>query len=115
VSHILTQTQLLFFSALAFVWLNLKGMYPPELPSTNLDFDWMYRRPVPRLINACGRLVNSVDLAVRGRIISLGNALEQRLAALNGSDGVFSRTISISSMVAWMVTLLALVLIFRLI
>ncbi|AMO68460.1 putative monovalent cation/H+ antiporter subunit D [gamma proteobacterium BDW918] len=113
VSHILTQTQLLFFSALAFVWLNLKGMYPPELPSTNLDFDWMYRRPLPRLINACGRLVNRVDLTIRSRIMGIGNTLEQRLAALNSGEGVFSRTISISSMAAWMVTLLALLLIIR--
>ena len=42
-THVLTQTQLLFFSALAFVWLNLKGLYPPELPSVNLDVDWLYR------------------------------------------------------------------------
>ena len=45
-THVLAQTQLLFFSALAFVWLNLKGLYPPELRSTNLDFDWFYRRPI---------------------------------------------------------------------
>lgn len=43
-THVLAQTQLLFFSALAFVWLNLKGMYPPELRSVNLDFEWLYRR-----------------------------------------------------------------------
>ncbi|MEZ9142668.1 Na(+)/H(+) antiporter subunit D, partial [Shewanella sp. 10N.286.52.E4] len=36
-THVLAQTQLLLFSALAFVWLNLKGMYPPELRSTHLD------------------------------------------------------------------------------
>ena len=42
--HVLTQLQLLFFSALAFAWLNLAGLYPPELPSVNLDADWLYRR-----------------------------------------------------------------------
>ena len=47
VTHVLTQLQLLFFSALAFVWLNLKNMYPPELPSTNLDTDWLYRKFAP--------------------------------------------------------------------
>ena len=35
--HVLTQLQLLFFSALAFAWLMLSGVYPPELRSTNLD------------------------------------------------------------------------------
>ncbi|MGD8934685.1 MAG: Na(+)/H(+) antiporter subunit D, partial [Gammaproteobacteria bacterium] len=30
-THVLAQLQLLFFSALAFVWLNKQGLYPPEL------------------------------------------------------------------------------------
>ncbi len=46
-THVLTQLQLLFFSALAFVWLNLRGMYPPELRSTHLDVDWFYRKLLP--------------------------------------------------------------------
>lgn len=47
-THVLAQTQLLFFSALAFVWLNKQGLYPPELRSVNLDVDWLYRRLLPR-------------------------------------------------------------------
>jgi len=50
VTHVLTQLQLLFFSALAFVWLNLRKLYPPELPSTNLDADWLYRKLAPGFI-----------------------------------------------------------------
>jgi len=46
-THVLAQLQLLFFSALAFVWLNKRGMYPPELRSTNLDVEWIYRKLVP--------------------------------------------------------------------
>lgn len=46
-THTLTQLQLLFFSALAFVWLNKKGLYPPELKSVNLDVEWLYRRLMP--------------------------------------------------------------------
>ncbi len=46
-THVLTQTQLLFFSALAFVWLNKQGLYPPELHSVNLDAEWVYRRLLP--------------------------------------------------------------------
>lgn len=47
VTHTLTQLQLLFFSALAFVWLNKKGLYPPELKSVNLDVEWLYRTAMP--------------------------------------------------------------------
>lgn len=46
-THVLTQLQLLFFSALAFVWLNKQGLYPPELRSVNLDVEWLYRKVVP--------------------------------------------------------------------
>jgi len=46
-SHVLTQLQLLCFAAIAFAWLNIVGLYPPELHSVNLDVDWLYRRWAP--------------------------------------------------------------------
>jgi multicomponent Na+:H+ antiporter subunit D len=46
-THVITQVEILLFSALAFTILNLWGKYPPELPSVNLDIDWVYRK--------CGR------------------------------------------------------------
>jgi len=52
VTHVLAQLQLLFFSALAFVWLNKQGLYPPELHSVNLDVEWFYRKLLP----ATGRI-----------------------------------------------------------
>ncbi len=44
VSHVISQTQLLFFSALAFSLLLLSGIYPAEIRSINLDADWFYRK-----------------------------------------------------------------------
>jgi multicomponent Na+:H+ antiporter subunit D len=46
-THVLSQLQLLFFSALAFVWLNKQGLYPPELHSVNIDIEWLYRKLLP--------------------------------------------------------------------
>ncbi|MCP5119343.1 MAG: Na(+)/H(+) antiporter subunit D, partial [bacterium] len=43
-AHVITQTQLLFWSALAFTSLMLLRIYPPELRSVNLDADWAWRR-----------------------------------------------------------------------
>ena len=43
-THVITQLEILLFSALAFTLLNLWGKYPPELPSVNLDADWIYRK-----------------------------------------------------------------------
>ena len=44
VTHVVTQSQLLFWSALAFTGLKLTGLYPPELRSVNLDAEWTYRK-----------------------------------------------------------------------
>ncbi len=44
ISHVLTQTELLFFSALAFSLLMLAGIYPAEIRSINVDSDWFYRK-----------------------------------------------------------------------
>ncbi len=52
-THVLSQLQLLFFSALAFVWLNKQGIYPPELHAVNIDAEWLYRKLLP----AGGRFV----------------------------------------------------------
>jgi multicomponent Na+:H+ antiporter subunit D len=43
-THVVTQFQLLFFSAAAFAVLMLTNIYPPELRSTNIDFDWFWRK-----------------------------------------------------------------------
>ena len=48
-THVIAQAQLLFFSALAFCWLKLSGLYPPELPSVNLDAEWVYRKLGPNM------------------------------------------------------------------
>ena len=53
VSHVLAQLQLLFFAALAFVWMEIKHYAPPELHATNLDAEWTYRKLLP----ATGRFV----------------------------------------------------------
>jgi multicomponent Na+:H+ antiporter subunit D len=42
--HVVGQTQLLFFSALAFTLLMLAGIYPAEQRCVNLDADWFYRK-----------------------------------------------------------------------
>lgn len=59
--NVVLQLQLLLFSALAFVWLQLTHIYPPELRSVNLDADWLYRRlglaAYRRLVRALGGLV----------------------------------------------------------
>lgn len=42
-THVVTQVQVLFFSALAFTFLMRTRLYPPELRGVNLDADALYR------------------------------------------------------------------------
>ncbi|MDF1811582.1 MAG: Na(+)/H(+) antiporter subunit D [Verrucomicrobiales bacterium] len=44
VAHVTDQLALLLFSALAFTLLMRAGLYPAEIRSTNVDFDWFYRK-----------------------------------------------------------------------
>lgn len=44
VHHVVSQLQLLIFSALAFCMLLLSGLYPAEIRSVNVDADVFYRR-----------------------------------------------------------------------
>ncbi|MCW8963765.1 MAG: Na(+)/H(+) antiporter subunit D [Gammaproteobacteria bacterium] len=62
-THVLAQLQLLFFSALAFVWLNKRGLYPPELHSVNIDAEWLYRKAMPALAVSVRRAsANTMEL-----------------------------------------------------
>ena len=42
--HVVSQLQLLLFSALAFTLLLLTGIYPAEIRAINVDIDWLYRK-----------------------------------------------------------------------
>lgn len=109
-THVLAQTQLLFFSALAFVWLNLRGMYPPELRSTNLDVEWVYRRLCPSMLRSIFARIGTVgrlNSAFAGKLSLLAPVLARQL----GPQGFLASTHPVGSMVKWVTVLLAVYLI----
>ncbi len=68
-SRVLAQIQLLVFSALAFVWLKLSGIYPPELRSTNIDAEWIYRRGARLIYRHASAMVSASIQACYARLI----------------------------------------------
>ena len=111
-SHVLTMSQLVLFAVLAFCVLKLTGVYPPELPSTNLDFDWLYRRLMPRTAEWLVATFGPVDRAVRGAGV---NGVLRFIAGVNrhhGPEGVLGRTWPTGSTVLWIAVLLALYMLF---
>lgn len=114
VTHVLTQLQLLFFSALAFVWLNLRNMYPPELPSTNLDADWLYRKLAPAFVTRLASTVyGSYTNVEKSVAISIKRMVQNSYDAESGKPkGYFARLWPTETMVVWVAVLLAIYLIF---
>lgn len=60
-SHVVGQSQLLFYSSLAFTLLVLSGVYPAELRCVNLDFDWFYRKGGRVFYRFADRILNGVN------------------------------------------------------
>jgi len=105
-AHVLTQSQLLFFSALAFCWLNLFGLYPPELPGINIDAEWIYRKAGPVLVR---RLVTLGGGAWQGTMAYLHRRLERFIAQIyrhHGPQGIMARTWTTGGTVLWVALLL---------
>ncbi|WP_299595294.1 Na(+)/H(+) antiporter subunit D [uncultured Microbulbifer sp.] len=111
VTHVLTQLQLLFFSALAFVWLNLRHLYPPELPSVNLDVEWIYRRLVPDVLRTLFNRLFALDQRLRTAAVGGVARLVEGVTVHHRADGIMARNWLTGSMVAGVVLLLGIYLI----
>ena len=105
--HVLSQLQLLVFSALAFSWLMRSGIYPPEMRSVNLDFDWTYRRMGVRLVGGAAIALTSMNLAAGGAFRGAARAVGEWAKRHHGAEGVLARTWSTGGMALWVAVLLA--------
>jgi multicomponent Na+:H+ antiporter subunit D len=112
VTHVLTQMQLLFFGALAFVGLQKTGIYPPELRSVNIDAEWSYRWLAPRVVRGIGGVVARIDTSVRTTVMTMVRGVLDGMARGYGPRGVLARTWPTGSMVLWVAILLGAYLIF---
>ena len=69
-SHIVGQFQLVIFAMLAFTFLMRFGFYPPEIVSTVLNSDWIYRRLLPRIGSPVLSAANKISVIVNDIIVS---------------------------------------------
>ena len=113
-THVLTQLQLLLFSALAFILLKLSGLYPPELPSVNLDFDWLYRRFGLSRCIALGNVIVALDRQLRIAFLRILCQCLNRLAQLYAPNSAATRAWGSDRLVLGALGLLAAVLLFLL-
>ncbi|MDH5191155.1 MAG: Na(+)/H(+) antiporter subunit D [Gammaproteobacteria bacterium] len=74
-THVLAQLQLLIFAALAFVWMTVRGIHPPELRSTNLDVEWFYRKLLPAGAHrGLIFLSNTRDMILKNTVAAMRNS-----------------------------------------
>jgi multicomponent Na+:H+ antiporter subunit D len=105
--HVINQLQLLLFSALAFTWLMRTGAYPPELRSTNLDFDVVYRKGLPALTDVVLRAFSPIDQKIRDVAHQTFRRSVAGLYRYYGPGGSLARTLGAGGMVFWVLAMLA--------
>lgn len=109
-THVLVQLQLLAFAILAVVYLHRSGRYPAEVPSVNLDAEWLYRRLVPKLYRALVQVVSITSGLVRACFRAGLNFGAGYLSAHHRPAGFLARTWPTGSMVLWVAVLLGVYL-----
>ena len=88
--HVVGQTQLLFFSALAFTLLLRAGIYPAEIRCINLDADWFYRKGgkvfsliFDRFLNGFNRFCDRVFVkGIVGALCTVSKDIAARLSLI---------------------------------
>jgi multicomponent Na+:H+ antiporter subunit D len=110
-THVIAQLQLLFFSALAFTWLKLRGLYPPEMRAVNIDVEWGYRWLGPRVVSQVMQVLNRWHAHRRIDFLRHLGTLFGTLFIYHGPQGILARTWATGSMVLWVVILLGIYLV----
>ena len=113
IGHVVTQMQLLMFAAAAFCFLFRRGWYPPEIPSLNLDSDWLYRRAAPAMVRAVWRLLSDARGFIDHTVIPEATRGLQFLMKPMRPGGAIAHTWSSGTMTLWVAILLGAYLIFR--
>lgn len=107
-THVLAQTQLLFFAMLAFVWLNIQGVYPPEVRAVNVDAEWFYRKLLRRvsglLLNWLWRIEAGFKTSALKKIDDIIVYFAKMHSSTSGKTSIIRPT---GYMVIWVAILLA--------
>lgn len=108
--HIVEQLQLLLFAILAFALLIKFKLYPPEVPSTNLDTDWFYRVPGRMLVVWAYRAIGATWNALWGVIVARTKKVVSDVYRFHGPEGELARSWPIGFMALWTAIVLGIAL-----
>jgi multicomponent Na+:H+ antiporter subunit D len=106
VASVITKTQLLVFSVLAFAILIRNGWYPTEMRSTNLNTDWFYRKPGAAIVRGVAWLAARLAGAVEAIVVRLATGAGQVAHRHHGPGGIMGRSWQTGSIAFWMTVML---------
>ena len=109
-AHVITQLQLLMYSALAFTVMMLWKIYPPELKSTNLDTDWFYRKAAVSAMAPVAALTSAATNTGLSHLNQLSSSAINSLSKFAGPQARISRPLESTIMVGLVVGVLLLFL-----
>lgn len=102
-AHVLTQTQLLLFSGLAFF---VALPYLKRTPTITLDADWLYRRAGPAIVARAAAALAGVNDGTARAARTVGARLAALVYRFHGPQGSLARTWTTRSMSLWVLVLL---------
>ena len=107
VSHVISQLQLLCFALLAFTVIMRLGFHPPEVRAVNLDFDWIYRKALPKVALGIAHWINPVIRISERNFEKTIRSSEKFLFDLFGPTASFARVFSNGTMILWITVIFA--------
>lgn len=106
VGKVITQLQLLFFAALVVAFMMRNRLMPKETNSVNLDFDWVYRKIFPAILELLIVLGIKVRNGFDDFTARKGNLIVRGLHRSHGPEGRMARVWPNGSMILWIAIIL---------
>ena len=98
-SHVIGQLQLLTFAAFAFICLWHFKIYPPELNSTVLNSDWIYRKMIPGILIPLFKLVEKINQKFEELMITSFSKTKLLLSNIILKNKVFDRKVGSDTLI----------------
>ena len=111
-SHVVGQLQLLTFAAFAFICLWHFKIYPPELNSTVLNSDWVYRKMIPGVLIPLLKLVERMNQKFEEVIMISFSRTKNLLSNTMLKNKVFDREVGSDTLIVIQIFTVFLILIF---
>jgi len=111
-SHVVGQLQLLTFAAFAFICLWHFKIYPPELNSTVLNSDWIYRKMIPGILLPLLGLISDINKKIEQFIVFAFISIKRFFSDTMIKNKVFDREVGQDTLIVVQLFIILLIFIF---